>query len=927
LRPWPGLLGSPIPGDSLVVSRGIRCPWLAICEVAPFADVPLHVARATHATASPTPRTTWFQSPSSTAQQAALDTLATLGASTDLDASFAAITTLIELANVTLHPREKIPVLRALARCADRPFAVPVLLAHLEHPDDGVVEAALDAVGHGGTPFGGSWVLRWLRGDRRAPLAEPVLAAALLALGRTGHPETAVEVQRCWEQGLVDARAGHLALAEAVSPALWEQAEVHLGDPLAAPAAAMHLAATRHPRLMALLEPLLSSMDGELAVLAHSLLAGLEVRLPDHILTATAEPHPVRRRRLARGLRAWAEDEVLTAWREALRLDDDTVLLSVALDAGIPALQDAALERAQAESPEMLRHALRRVHSLTPLVKERLPLWMRHEHPSVAADAMRVHLNLLGQEALRDLAWARGSGREVHRLEWVRAWQNGWRALRDRGGRAPLDHAQRRELVKDLRGLVRDDPAPKVRRLALYAVGNLGLTELGDDLERTLRGSEDPEERLAAATSLAAIPSASRLTGLVEDLRSADDSSLRYRLVRAALACVECDHQPHPELARVVIERLASADLETVPPVLALLGRCGCEHALPPLLEATRSDVHRQVCVALTALGRLGSERALGTLLEASLHPDPERRLRAVEALGRLPGAVAADRLATVLQDEAEELDIRASALAGLEPRLADLPQGALAPPSSSDPLAAPILVLLRDASAAGSGLAAEDLDRRLESEVPGLSARDLNRRCRDGLQALRTAEFLHSAVTLPPGLDAAPPVLSWVKGLEVWLNQVLRPQLSTMARPELRDALRELGHRWPGMKSRLAPSWRDDLLPGNQGDLWHALARDAAKSAPHGFSRAQLGVRPLATVLLACAAAPLDCGLARWQVGVPREEIVTLANGLVALANQRNPLTHRVAGQREVMAPVRTLALESAGVVARLAQPGAILG
>jgi hypothetical protein len=134
-----------------------------------------------------------------------------------------------------------------------------VLLAHLEHPDDGVVEAALDAVGHGGMPCGGSWVRRWRCGERRGPLPERVLAAALLALGRTEHPEAPGEVRRAWEQGLVDARAAHLALAEAVSPELREAAEAHLRDPVAAPAAAMHLAVTRHPWLMAVLEPLSSS--------------------------------------------------------------------------------------------------------------------------------------------------------------------------------------------------------------------------------------------------------------------------------------------------------------------------------------------------------------------------------------------------------------------------------------------------------------------------------------------------------------------------------------------------------------------------------------------------------------------------------------------------------------------------------------------
>jgi HEAT repeat protein len=872
-------------------------------------------------------RAAWYQAPSSTAQQDALDALAVLGADPGSRDSFPAVSALIELANVTLHPREKLPVLRALARCADRPFAVPVLLAHLEYPDDRVVEAALDAVGHGGTPFGGSWVLRWLRGHRREPLSEPVLAAALLALGRTGHPDAAVEVQRCWDQGLVDARAAHLALAEAVSPTLWDAAEEHLRDPVAAPAAAMHLAATRHPRLMAQLEPLLSSRDGALAVLAHSLLASLELRLSDHILTAASEPHLVRRRRLARGLRAWPESEVLAAWREALGIDEDKVLLSVAMDAGIPSLQDAALEHAESGSPDLLRHALRRVHTLTPLVRDRLPACMRHHDDKLAADAMRVQLNLLGREALSDLSWARGSSREIHRLEWVRAWQNGWRALRDRGGRAPMDHDARRALVRDLRSLLRDDPARPVRVLALYCVGNLGLAELGDDLVRVLTSSEDHGARVAAATSLAEVPSAGRLPDLVEQLRDAEAPDLRFRLVRAALACVERADVAHPELARVVADRLDAAEPEMLPPMLALLGRCACEQALEPLLAATRSPVHRQVCVALTALGRLGSDRALGPLLEASHHPDPERRLRAVQALGMVPGAVAADRLAAVLQDAAEEDDIRSLALAGLEHRLADLPEGALVPPEPTDPLAAPILVLLRDASAAGAGLGAEELDRRLEDRVPGLKAQDLHRQCRDGLQALRTAEFLHAAVALPPGLDAAPPVLLWVKGLEVWLNRVLRDRLVAMAGPELCEALRGLDHPWPGMKHRLAPGWRDDLLPGNQGDLWRALARDAGRIRMQTFSRAQLGVRPLATLLLACAAPPVDCGLPRWRVAVPRDEVVTLSNGLVALANQRNPLTHRVAGQREVMKPVRELALGCARVVVKLGQPGAIGG
>ncbi len=264
-----------------------------------------------------------------------------------------------------------------------------------------------------------------------------------------------------------------------------------------------------------------------------------------------------------------------------------------------------------------------------------------------------------------------------------------------------------------------------MRILALYCAGNLGLSELSDELLRVLAESPDLEERQAAAIALAEVPRARLVPHLTAALEREHEPMLSSRLVQALLACVRRDDTRHPELVQILLARLAQADPEAGPTILALLGRCGDEAGLPPLLEAARSDVHRQASVALTALGRLGDDRALGTLLDASGHADPERRLRAVEALGHIRGSVAADRLAVVLLDRDEESDIRQEAVRGLERRLGDLPDGALAPPDPTDPLAAPIMVLLRDASAVGAGLGTRELDRRLEDAVPGLSTRE----------------------------------------------------------------------------------------------------------------------------------------------------------------------------------------------------------
>ncbi|MBN1335919.1 MAG: HEAT repeat domain-containing protein [Deltaproteobacteria bacterium] len=858
-------------------------------------------------------REAWFLAGSSDEQAEALEALGRLGGRGDLPEAREAVATLVELSHAAVHPRERVPVLRALGRCTDQAFAVPSLVSLLDDPDPDVVEASLDAVGRIGSPFGGAWVARWLDRSRREPPPERVLGTALLALARTGHPSTAERVRHAWDRGLVDATTAHLAMAEGVLAHLWDEAKAHLRDATAAPAAALHLAVTRHPDLPTLLDPLLTGPDPSLALLAHALLESLRPKARDQLLESVAEAHPARRRRLARGLRAWPEAEVLEAWRAACGLDDDIVLLAVAMDAGIPVLQDEALAYVVERDPDAVREALRRVHTPTAALIGHLPAWMAHPDEGVATAAVRVHSNLLGPDRIDQLEGLAASPRTALRVEWIRVWQNGFMAHRDAAGRVPLPHGDRVRLVSGLRAFMAVDPSPEVRRMAIYCAGNLGLSELGDDVARVLHRSVDALDRRAAAIAIAQMPAARHL-GLLADLLARDvDVRLSRRLVLATIRCLDGAEVP-PGLADTVADRLVDADPESRPDLLDLLGRAAGPAALDRLREATRSGVHRQACVAISALGRLGLDRALDVLLPASAHPDPERRLRAVEALGRVPGTVATDRLACVLADPCEPRDIRRAALAALGARQ-QAPTGVRVDPE--DPLAGPIFALLRDL--ADRSLSAADLDRRLARAVPALDPDALERAHPAALQSLRTAEYLHAAVDLPPGLDAAPPVLFWVKGLEVWLNGVLAPRLASLASRELKAALRALDERWGTLKPHLAPRWDDARLPGNRGDLYHALVHDTVSCAPHGFGRAQLGLRALAAVLLACVDPPVACGIACWSSPLERSAVEDLANGLACLANQRNPLTHRRVGRAEDNEPVRELALACAGAIARM--------
>lgn len=867
-------------------------------------------------------RDAWYLAASAAEQGRALAALAALGGRAHTEqrrAAGRAVTHLIELANFTLHPRERVPVLQALGRCTDQAFAVPVLVATLEHDDPSVVSAALDAIGHVGVPFGGSWIQRWLVRPRSQPLPDSVLERALLAMARTGHPEAGPMSLTAWEGGTIGAEALHLALAEAVSPLGWELAREHLRDPAACRASAMHLATSRHPELPRLLLPFLNGYDAELALLCHALLEGSMEEVGERFLEAASEDHPLRRRRLGRSLRGWSEDEVLEAWEALVGPQEDVMLLDVAMVAGIPALQDAAVAWAECGSPCLLTQALRRLRLPTPRLLERLPDWLHHDDDDVVAAAVREHLNLFGVERVGELRGLLRSSREVHRVEWVRVWQNGWMARRGADGRTPLDHQSRQDLVRSLRTLVREDSSFAVRMIATYCAGNLGLGELGDELLRVLASDADDRERRAAAIALAEIGPRDGLGVLLGMLAEEREPLLFHRLVRAVLAAVEASGSAQVEVAAVAARRLEDADAVSRPPLLALLGRCGCEQAREPLVRMAGSEVHRQACVALSALGRLGDDRALSVILPSSEHQDPERRLRAVQALGGIPGSVAADRLATILCDGHEELDIRVVALHALGERVAEIPEDALNPPEHGDPLAASVFELLREVGGARSGLDSEALDARLAAAVPGLRLSTLSREHRGALQALRTAEFLHAGVELPRGLDAAPPVLFWVKGLEQWLNGVLAARLQALATPQLRPSMKALVDRWSGLRTRLAPRWDDQLIPGPSGRLWRNLAKHTEEQVRYGVGRSQLGSRQLATFLLACAEPPLDCGLGRWRFAAPRVEVEDLANGLVCLAHKRNPLAHGTAGDGTLNEPVRALALDCARVIAKL--------
>ena len=881
----------------------------------------------------PRPDAPWYLAASEAEQAAVLDSLALTGSGGDgsvIAVQLAAVSALIELCHLARHPQTRVPMIRALGRCTEQFIAIPALHAELDSPHRSVVMAALQAIGTVGLANGGALVARWLAQQDRDSLDAGVFYAAVLTLAQTGHPDAGKVAADGWHRGILSAELAHVALAEAGSTALREQAVKHLADPTSGMAAALHLVAIRAEALDVLLEPLLGGTDPALAIFGEHLLRLPRPSVDDHVLQVlTAKLPPSRLSRLARSLRAHRPEAVVAGFAVlAADLDPNGSeaegIVRASLAAGIPELQDVAVHLAACGSPRGLARALVRVHSATPAMRRWLEDWTTHADPNVAKAAVRARLNLFGSAEVGQLAWLADSPRAELRLEWARLQQNAFRDRNDDKGRSTLSYAHRGPIAATLTRLLRGDADLGVRELAAYTAGNIGLTELGDELGRQLATSTEWRIRRAAATALAEFSAPAQLTVLSEALAVEATEEVLFRIARALLRVAGEGGVPLHAVAAVAAERMGQASPRCKVLLVSLIGKCRGVGHVDLVVEAARSRSLALASAAIGALGDLGEERGLEGVLAASQAAAPSLRWVATEALGRLRGAVAQDRLADLLMDADEDVELRRVALAGLE-NVVMAPEivARLAPDGLDDPLAVGILQLRLHATAVPGAArpGVEDIDRRLAAEIPGFVAARLEHRHRDALQALRTAEYFYlPGWSLPPGLDAAPPAIFWVKGLELWLDDLLTPMVRDLLRPA---ALRELGAlagRWAELRTTLAPNWRDDWIDPNGGDLFARLGEDAAREFARPISATRVfGLRSLAVALLLAGQRAAYGELAGWGVGIGNNEAAMLANRLVALAAHRNRFTHRLAGTASDHPKVREVALACAAVIVRL--------
>lgn len=842
------------------------------------------------------PSLPWFQAPDTAAQREAI---ATLVQSARSDRSAAAVGALITLLHLARDPSEQLPLLRALGETGSV-VAVPALHGELHRDDPAVRAGALRALGATGLGYAGLRVAAWLAQIEIRDEPSEVLEAALLALGQTGHASLGETAVRLWEAGRARAEVVHLALAEGVSDALLDLARDHLADPVAAIPAALQLSAVRPPTLGDDLARLRQSTDPQHRLVGERL-AMIPGSSAEDDMLALIDTEPLEAGRVARGLREHPSDQLVEAFEALLGLTEGEArkiaLIQAAVGVGVGPLQDAALQGAAALGDAALASALREVAVQSAEVEANIEHWIGSPSSAIARAAIRLWVNLEGVAGLDRLDRCLSPTRPEHRVEQVRALQD---TLRDwAGGPNKIPRELRLRAERVIREGLRSDAA-SLRRQAAYAAGNIGLNALGEQL-RTALTDDDAGVREAAAAALDRLPP-SPAPLLIDRLREEPEPAVRFRLALALRKALEAT-PPTPDL-RAALPDLAQHRLRDREDLrvlgLRLLGYAPSDLALESLCRAAEGSVLSESIAAISALGTLADPAAAETLIGLLQHPDPARRWRAAEALGPLAVTPATLALLDALGEDGEPA-VRQAALTALRQHpLDDAMRARIQPTGPDDPLLFELLALVRGEPSDGT---TRDVDMRLEQAIEGFNPARLHRRCPDALRALRTAEFLSAFPELPEGLDAAPPVLQWAKGLELWATDALSAALTRLALPEALGCLESCAFNWTALPGRL-PDWPDTAPWPPHRKLVEILG---------SFPRTTPSLNNIAAIALVAGPLAQAIGLPRIYAQAHDEALIGLASSATSLARLRNELTHRRAARPEEVARARRLAHRAA--------------
>lgn len=535
--------------------------------------------------------------------------------------------------------------------------AVPDLVRLLDHADDNVAVAAIEALGEIG---GGAAIDALIDVVRKKQFFRTF--PALQVLAACGDPRAITPLLELLDDELfrIDAmRAlGRTGSASAIAPLTSRLA-------VAADHEEVRLLATALSQLVARAE-----WSGAGGVVRAALRAAIA---PARQRFAAALPgaDPAERIALASVLGEIGDGETLTVLLELLPDPAAGGVAAQALQQLATRHGDAlldALEHASATTrAALLRHV--RDRGAGPRVRALLA----DEDPDVRARACEA-LGRIGDVeaaaalfgALRDPnpGVAHAATAAIHALGAASTAALAMNALRDthpavrRHALRIIAHQGADEAFEPVRDAI-DDPDPRIRELAVSALGMLSDPRVDAILETLARR---PHDAIRAAAMRAATHRGSEAMAALLARGLSDDSAwVRY------YACQGLGRLGHASSTPGLIARLADAYPHVRIAAIEALARLDTPQAWQALTSAVRSDDADEHRAALVGISHEARPIALPFLLDAWRSPELATRLLALAGLARLAGGRALEPLAAAAAGE--DVELRYAALSLLEER------------------------------------------------------------------------------------------------------------------------------------------------------------------------------------------------------------------------------------------------------------------
>lgn len=589
------------------------------------------------------------------------------------------------------------------------------------------------------------------------------------------------------------------------------------------------------------------------------------------------------------------------------------------------------LVREEEPNPTLAEAAMRTAANFGPL--ELLPDFVKlleHEEAQVRQEAVRGIQHLL----------------LAHRPSHVTLRENKGQSFQHRPDDLPVDDAAIELVDAGFRKILRRGDDGTTQGLVAYAAANLRRLELWPRVLKLAEKSPDVFARLASYHALLDMPDVDQVERLMVAFAKEESRAARSACIRTLSPLLASLSTPNPDweahMMSVVDDLIPDASEYELTLYAHALGLLREVNPLPSLDRIAQKGGHRSSLEVISALGRLrrlGPEPILERLDEAQGSEVLDARIRAVDALAELNIRQATDRLLDLLKGHeslrVRERAIRTLAILGRSRRgltfSSDRLDSALErvghllrEEQGPDPLVAQTTVqedlmdlklALWQATSTG-GVDDERVERVIEEQLgDGLSALTrYNRDADEVLRALRGAEFFHlQSREMPVSADLSPAILSYTKGIELWLHVRLTNLL-----PGLREVAKEhyqtIMEQWDHYETKLRSLVTIPVKDANRAVDWTKVPRVAKAMKEKKFTAdwRTLSISNSGAIVIFYGVAMPEFGAtnALSLQGDP-EDILSVAVNSLALAALRNAMAHEQSASRQDLQACRDLAYD----------------